>query len=200
MSALVRPRSVVFIAIAVGVALLVALGVSDPGDVGVAGAAGAARSTGARVPHVGARLARLAHGRALVAAGSSRFSTTYRLADGSMVTRVSSAPVNFRDRSGRWRPIDDTLVARAEGFGPRADGHGLALPRRLRSGVSVSSGRDRVSMRLLGADGTATVRGARAQYGNVLPATTVLYDSQPSGLREQLVLSGPQAPKSFPSP
>src|SRR6266545_6481097 len=196
MSALVRVRSVVLVTVALGVALLVALGVSDPSDVGIAGAAGAARTTGARTSHVGARLARLAHGRGLVAADSSRFSTTYRLADGSMVTRISSAPANFRDRSGRWHAVDDTLVARASGYGPRADGYRLALPRRLSSGVHVASGRDRVSMRLLGADGTASVRGARAAYRNVLPATSVLYDAQPSGVREQLVLSDNRAPKS----
>ena len=156
-----RSRSFVLVLVAaVGAALLVALGVGSADDVGVAGAAGAVPA--ARSSHLGARLARLAHGRRLVAARSTRFSSTYRLADGSMVTRLSTNPLNFRDAGGRWRPIDDTLVARGGAFVNRADAHRVRLPRRLSSGVAVSAGRERLSMRLVGADGAAAVRGARA--------------------------------------
>jgi RHS repeat-associated protein len=177
-------------------ALVVALGVGDGEAVSAAGAAGLgpAASKGARLS---GRLGRLSHGQRFVAARSTRFSSTYRLTDGSMVTRLSAAPLNFRDAGGRWRAIDETLVARGSGFANRADGHVVSLPRRLSQGVSVGVGRERLSMRLLGADGSASVRGARASYRSVLPDVSAVYDAQPKGLREQLVVSGNRAPHRF---
>src|SRR5262245_31657636 len=38
-------------------------------------------------------------------------SRTFQRSDGRMETRISSAPMNFRDASGAWQPIDNTLVA-----------------------------------------------------------------------------------------
>ena len=113
------------------------------------------------------------------------------------MTRVSSTPLNFRDARGRWRAIDDTLVARDGAFAARADAHGVRLPRRLSEGVMVSAGRERFSMRLMGAAGSAAVRGARARYRDVLPGVSAVYDAQSTGLREQLVLSDRRVPRSF---
>jgi hypothetical protein len=94
-----------------------------------------------------------------------------------MVTRVASVPVNFRDSRGRWRAIDGALVARDGAYVNRAGSHTVHLPQRLSRGVTVSSGGDRLSMRLRGADGAVAVRGARARYRDVLPGVSAVYDS-----------------------
>ena len=162
-----RSRSFVFVlGAAVVAALLMALGLGGGDEIGAAGAAALAPAAAAPrlvAPNGGARLTRLLGGAQLVSADASEFSNTYQLADGSMVSRVSSTPLNFRDGRGRWRAIDNSLVARGDGFANRAGGHGVRLPRRLSRGVQVSAGSDRLSMRLAGADGALAVRGARAR-------------------------------------
>ena len=114
-----------------------------------------------------------------------------------MVTRVSTAPVNYRDGVGRWRPVDPRLVARDDAFVNRGAAFSLSLPRRLSDGVAMSSGSDRLHMRLHGAGGTAAVSGVRATYAGVLPSVTAIYDSQAQGVREQLVIADRSAPRTF---
>ena len=190
-----RSRSFVFVLLmALGAAALsaLAMGGTEHVELAVGGAAPVAPS----VARSGG-LSRLVGGGHLLSSASSRFSSTYRLADGTMRTRVASVPVNFRDGQGRWRPIDATLTARAGVFVNRAGGHRVELPQRLSRGAQVSSGGNRLSMRLLGADGAAAVRGAQARYPDVLPGVSAVYDSQTQGLREQLVLSDSRAPTRF---
>jgi RHS repeat-associated protein len=191
-----RSRSLVLVLIGgLGAALLLALAFGGAREVGLVGRDGAAPVT--RPPARAGGLSRVVGARQLVPGASSRFSSTYRLGDGTMLTRVSSAPVNFRDSRGQWRAIDATLVARDGAYVNRAGAHGVRLPRRLSDGVQVSAGGERLSMRLLGADGAAAVRGARARYPEVLPAVSAIYDSQAGRLREQLVLSDRRAPVRF---
>lgn len=129
-----------------------------------------------------------------VPALSTRFSQTVRRADGAMVTRVSRWPVNFRDAAGRWRRIDDRLVARGHGWVNRADRYRAELPRSLGSPVIVRHGRARLSMRLLGGAGTGRVSGRAATYSTSLPGTSVRYVAGPSGLAESVVLAGARVP------
>jgi RHS repeat-associated protein len=191
-----RSRSFVLVLlVGLGAALLLALALGGAERVGLAGGAGAAPV--ARTQARGGGLSRLGGAGQLVSSASSRSSSTYRLADGTMRTRVSPVPVNFRDGQGRWRPIDATLIARRGVFVNRAGAHRVQLPQRLSRDVRVSSGSDRLSMRLLGADGAVAVRGARARYPDVLPGVSAVYDSQAQGLREQLVLADRSAPERF---
>jgi RHS repeat-associated protein len=155
------------------------------------------RAAGAQSVAVPARVARMVPGARLVQGRSSAFSDTYVGTDGTAVTRVSASPLNFRDGAGRWRAIDSTLVARGDGFVNRAGAHVVRLPRQLSSGVSASFGGAHLSMRLAGADAVASVRGARATYRDALSGVDAVYDSQPQGLREQLVIADRRAPKRF---
>ena len=170
--------------------LLVVLGMGGAEEAGLIGAGGTA-------PLARGGLTRPLPARQIVAGMSSRFSSTYRLADGTLTTHVSSTPVNFRDTHGRWRAIDPTLIARGDAFANRAGAHGVSLPRRLSQGIHVKAGRDRLSMRLLGADSAVSVRGAQARYRDVLPGVSAIYDSQATGLRERLVLANRTAPTRF---
>jgi hypothetical protein len=195
---LARSRSLVLVFVVSGgmlATVLLAWGLEQRGDVGLSAAGSpAARSVPASVP---ARVSRLLPGARPVSDRSSRFSSTYAGRDGSMVTRVSASPLNFRDRNGQWRAIDSRLVTRGDGFVNRAGTHVVSLPRQLSTGVGVRSGTDSLSMRLVGAAASVSVRGARASYPNALPGVTVLYDSQPQGLREQLVIADRSAPRRF---
>ena len=200
MQPLMRWQSVVLVVVGGALAaLLVALTLGGGEELALLGTGG----VGARVaskseattpaPAVG-RVTAMTRGARLVPGHSTRFSDTYQRRDGSLVTKVFSRPVNVRDGRGTWRPIDPRLVVRGAGFAARRAPLAVALPRRLGAGVQVGAGRDRMSMRLLGADGTAVVRGARARYSDVLPRVTAIYDSQGSRLREQLVLADRRAP------
>jgi RHS repeat-associated protein len=133
----------------------------------------------------------------LVSALSGRFSRTVRRADGTMLTRVSRWPLNFRDAAGRWRAIDNTLVARGHGWVNRADRYRAELPRSLRAPVVVRKGRARLSMRLLGGAGSGRVSGRSATYSTSLPGTSVRYVAGPNGLEESIVLTGSRVPEHF---
>jgi RHS repeat-associated protein len=111
-----------------------------------------------------------------------------------MLTRVSRHPVNFRDDSGRWQRIDDTLVARGHGWVNRANRYRAELPRSLGAPVVVRKGRAWLSMRLLGGAGKGRVSGRSATYSTSLPGTSVRYDAGPNGLAESVVLSGSRVP------
>ena len=50
-----------------------------------------------------------------VVASRTETSRTFRLTDGSLRTELHLAPVNYRDASGDWMPIDSTLRRRADG-------------------------------------------------------------------------------------
>jgi RHS repeat-associated protein len=113
------------------------------------------------------------------------------------VTRVFDRPVNFRDVSGRWRAIDDSLVARGAAFVNRAGSHHVALSRQLSAGVQVSVGSERLGMRLVGASASGVVRGARATYADALPGVSVVYDFHADALAERLVIADARAPRRF---
>ena len=43
------------------------------------------------------------------------FSNTYINPDGSFSTEVSSTPINYKNKSGNWSPIDNRLLTKSEG-------------------------------------------------------------------------------------
>jgi hypothetical protein len=173
-------------------ALLAALWLAGSGD----GLASAARG---RAPLRPATLggARSSRGARFLPSRSSRFSSTYARPDGSMMTRISTSPLNVRDRTGRWQPIDSALVARADGFSDRSGVGAVDVPRRLSRGVHVHARNARLAMRLANADAVASVRGSRATYAGALPGVSVVYDATTSAVREKLVLTDTTAPHKF---
>lgn len=155
------------------------------------------RSLQAPAPLAPTRGRPLPAGARLLSDRATASSSTYVLPGGSMVTRVSTAAVNYRDGAGGWRPVDPRLVARGDAFVNRGAAFSLRLPRRLSDGVVMASGSGRLHMRLHGAGGTAAVSGVRATYADVLPSVTAIYDSQAQGVREQLVIADRSAPRTF---
>ncbi|MFP5376047.1 MAG: DNRLRE domain-containing protein, partial [Acidimicrobiia bacterium] len=54
--------------------------------------------------------------------------TTYENADGTFTAEIRTAPANWKDPSGRWRAIDDTLVADGASWRNRSGPVGVRVP------------------------------------------------------------------------
>jgi RHS repeat-associated protein len=131
----------------------------------------------------------------------TRTSRTYLRDDGSRLAILSAAPVNFRDGTGAWRPIDNTLTPSLKaGFAHEneANSYDLQLPSDLSSRpVQVSAGGHSVSFALQGASGSGTVSKNAKTYRGVLQSTDLRLTAQAEGVKEDLVLRDVSAPNSF---
>ncbi len=121
------------VAVLLVVALLAAGVVAGP-----VGPAASGPSLWQRLSHAIAHLASPAQAQAAtapdrveVAGLRTKYSRTYRTAEGDLEAVVSAGPVNYQDQRGAWQPIDDTLVpSAASGYAwqNRADGYRVLLP------------------------------------------------------------------------
>ncbi|MBJ7329700.1 MAG: DNRLRE domain-containing protein [Solirubrobacteraceae bacterium] len=123
---------------------------------------------------------------------------TYRRSDGSLQTRISLGAVNYRDGSGDWKPIDNTLKDRG---GALENGGGtlqVRIPKELAQGdVRVGHDDAWVAFRLQGAGGDAKVSGSLATFDNALPNVRVAYRADGDALKESLTLASPAAGDTF---
>jgi hypothetical protein len=129
-------------------------------------------------------------------------SSTYLNHDGSFTTVVAPQPVNYRDASGAWQPIDTTLVASAtpayafqNAAGPfRAlfkDGVGDGFVRFDVAGQSFALGLQNAS------HGSAQAHGSAVSYHGALPSTEIGYRVLSTGIKETLTLADAQGPDTF---
>lgn len=130
------------------------------------------------------------------------YSRTYEGKNGTAQLVLYSEPVNYRDATGRWQPIDDRLVASGSGYVNRADQYGVEFPEFLvddeAGAISMTHGSDGVHFQLQGARATAAVvSGAGASYKEVLPSTDVDLTAASTGLQDVLVLKDGGAPSRF---
>jgi len=128
----------------------------------------------------------------------TRTSRTY-LVNGEYQAVLYSGSVNYRDASGAWQPIDDSLVAStAAGYAlqNKANQYTLLLPSTLNSApISFQSPSGSLKMQLLGTatGATATVAGATVTYVNALPGVSVSLTAGNDAVKESLTMSGPQS-------
>lgn len=140
-----------------------------------------------------------------VAAKSTANSDYYQNADGSYTRRITEYPVNYRDPSGNWQPINTSVVKGAGGqwqeaanslavnFAPSADDPALVH-------VSLDSSHG-LTYGLAGAAAVApTVSGSTAIYPNVLPSTDLVLQPTAVGTEESLILHSASAPASWTFP
>jgi len=132
----------------------------------------------------------------------TQYSTTYLLSNGTFRAVLVQEPVNFKDASGAWQPIDASLVPVA-GLDVYAT---VAAPVEVtladeapgQKPVTVASGEYVVTMNLLGwAEDEKLILGDSAIYSGVAPDTDVTYTATGDGLKEVITLMSPIAPGMF---
>jgi hypothetical protein len=126
----------------------------------------------------------------------------YRLSNGKLQAVISAVPVNYRDKAGRWRPVD-TGVRPAAGPGFRYQN----LSNTFRSFFGAGAGRmvrfevpggGWLEMGLNGAHlSSPRVSGNMVDYPRAMSGTGLSYQVTPTALREGITLASPSAPGSF---
>ena len=161
-----------------------------------------------------------------VASKSSAQETYFENRDGSHTVQLSGAPVNYQDGSGQWQPISTALVAGPGGrLQEQANSVGVSLaastagappavastpggaspPARASGGgplVDLTLGPgESASWSLAGAaDVAAQASGSTASYPGILPDTTLELSGTTGGVKESIILGGPDAPTSWVFP
>ncbi|MFD3437671.1 polymorphic toxin-type HINT domain-containing protein [Streptomyces sp. NPDC058685] len=131
-------------------------------------------------------------------------SRTYANQDGTQTSELSTTPINYRDNSGTWRPIDAGLVEQNGGWVNTADSVDLRISERADAqqlaAVTFPSG-ESFGYGLSGAAAAkGSAEGSRVAYDSVLPSTDLWLDSQAGGVKETLVLRSATAPAGFVFP
>jgi YD repeat-containing protein len=136
-------------------------------------------------------------------------SRTLQNSDGSFTDEVYTEPVNYKDHSGAWQPIDSRLVSsNAPGFAYENAANAFAVRfARAASGVfsEFESRGGRVSLSLLGVDqGVATAASAvtadakgEVVYPDVEAGANLAYRLTAVGVKESIVLKDASAPSSY---
>lgn len=132
----------------------------------------------------------------------SATSRTFRMSDGTFRREVYTGPLNYKDASGKWQPIDTTLeVGSAPGehvsakAQVKASFRGTGDPR-----YPVRVERDGVAIELDmlgGQEGLHLASGNEARYLEVATDTDLLYECNRGGVKETITLSSPAAPDTF---
>ncbi len=133
-----------------------------------------------------------------IASRRTETTKTYANADGSETTAISSAPVNYEDADGDWKPID-----------PEFEEDGSGAWRSTGGGLDVAVGGDRlaevaldddrsIAWSLAGArDVAPVVEGDLATYRDVLRDTDIEVEAQAAAAKETVVLRTAKAPSRF---
>lgn len=138
-----------------------------------------------------------------VVALRTRYSKTFRTdQEHTLVKEIATTPLHYRDASDRWRDIDTTLVADADGarsdranasdvtFAPKANAARLASLSPTEGGT--------VAFGLAGAQAAeGVVDGSSVTYANVLAHTDIRFTALPTGVKEDLILRSSEAPRTF---
>jgi RHS repeat-associated protein len=131
----------------------------------------------------------------------TRNSRTFSSGGRQLTTLVYPESVNYRDASGAWQAIDNSLVkTSAKGYADqnKADRYTVYLPADIASQpIRISTGSSWLTFSLQGAKGTLVISGSTATYRNVLPGVDVVIQAQADTVEESLVLHGASSPSLF---
>lgn len=170
----------------------------------VAAPAGAAVGARGAASHlVAATAAAVSAGpRVEVPALRSRTADTFRNADGSFTTTVSSHSVNYKDSAGMWQPIGVNLVPSVQAGYAWANGANRFKVDFKSSATSdfarLEIGGVPVALSLIGATAAAgRAAGSGFAYDSVLPGVDLRYDVTSDDVKESLVLHDASAPTDY---
>ncbi|WP_160165541.1 DNRLRE domain-containing protein [Conexibacter woesei] len=130
----------------------------------------------------------------------TEFSQTRRLADGTYEARISNVPVNYRGADGGWEPVDDRLVATADGSLENVAGPlDVVVPADASGAVTIAGGDHELSFALTGGAESSTVRadGSEATFGDAIDGVDVGYELQGDVVKETLTLASSDVPSSY---
>lgn len=133
-----------------------------------------------------------------IASRRTETTKTYANADGSETTAISSAPVNYEDADGDWKPIEPEFEKVAAGtWQSTGGGLDVAIGGDRLAEVTVDDDRS-IGWSLAGAnDVRPEVEGDLATFRDVLRDTDVEIQAQPAAAKETLVLHSAKAPTRF---
>ena len=128
----------------------------------------------------------------------SEFSRTFLLSDGRRQAVISAGPVNYRDRAGRWEPINTRVVRSVRA------GFSFQDTANVFGSFFSADPADLVRFELPGSGWLATglpggrrvaprVSGSTVSYPGILPGVTLEYSVSPAGLKETIVLASASA-------
>ena len=137
-----------------------------------------------------------------VAAKSTATSTYFSNADGTYTRKFAPGPVNYRDASGNWQPIDTTVRLSGDGrWRERANSTSLSLAPFADGSSLVSFAADPGHVVTLGLSGATHVpghgSGSTVTYLGALTGTDLRVTATPTGQQQQLVLRGAVAATSW---
>jgi RHS repeat-associated protein len=125
-------------------------------------------------------------------------SDTYLRADGTQLTKVFLAPVNYKDSAGAWQPVETALRQAANGSAEAAaTALPVSLPASLSAPVAVGDQSAGVSFSLQEGSGSLVSSGSSAHYENARPGVDVEYVEGAAALKETLSLSSASAPDVY---
>jgi hypothetical protein len=146
-------------------------------------------------------------------------SRTIKNADGSFTLEAYSGPIHFKDKQGNWQQIQSDLVPSERpgyAFQNKANSFGIDIKDQLGDdAVAIEVGGNSYSLTPQNLDkargaladnsvkksslsrGNATNKGKVAVFQGATPGADVEYEAIPTGLKETIVLSGPEAPNTF---
>lgn len=137
-----------------------------------------------------------------VVASRTADASTYLMSDGSFSTQIFDKPIHFLDSSGKWEPIDASLVP-TETYGvthtkSSAFDEVFASEDVSQVPVSVSHGDWSIGIKLVGGDETSPLYlGDTASYPLAMSDTQLTYQSSGTALKDSLILSSKDAPNTF---
>lgn len=133
---------------------------------------------------------------------SQRTRTSRTYSDGnSYQTLVYPGSVNYQDSTGRWRPIDSTLVASTKpGFAHtnKANRFSVDLPDDIGTGaVRVGMGGAWLEFSMTGAKGKGVVSGQTKTFANAFPKVDVAFTAANDAMKETLTLQAAPTVSSY---
>lgn len=122
--------------------------------------------------------------------------------NGNFVAHVYAGPVNYKDASGSWQPIQSKLHPGSDGsvpgFANGSNSFQLELPQQIQAApVQLTDGSNWASFSLDGATGTGSVSATKETFAGALPNVDAIYTSFNDGVNQDLVLKSPSAQRTF---
>jgi RHS repeat-associated protein len=131
----------------------------------------------------------------------TRNSRTLASGGRQLTTLVYTDSVNYRDASGTWQAIDDSLIKTGTAhyaYQNKANRYTVYLPADIATApIRVAVGSSWLTFSLQGSKGASSISGSAATYRDALPGVTVVVDAKADALEEYLVLQDSTAQSQF---